>query len=130
MVSLSRTIKYLLFSKNCQVTKVVFLLVLLSATGGVTGTDLADVRCGSNTVGGLLDQGWRIVKQDYIKSIGRGGNSIVLEDGATYRADMTSGMLVGDKAILLSKYVKSAQAEGFIYNICAGGFDAWVTPVK
>lgn len=110
--------------------KVVFLLLLLSATGSVMGSDLADVRCGLNTVGGLLGQGWRIVKQDYIKSIGRGGNSIVLEDGATYRADMTSGMLVGDGVILFSKYVKSAQAEAFIYKICAGGFDAWVTPVE
>jgi len=94
------------------------------------GSNLADVRCGLNSVGELLSQGWKIAKQDYIKSIGRGGNSIVLGDGSTYSADMTSGMLVGDRALLLSMYVKSEKAEGYIYNICAGGFDAWVTPVE
>jgi len=89
--------------------------MLLLNTGSVLGSDLADVRCGLNAVGELLNQGWKIVKQDYIKSIGSGGNSIVLEDGSIYSADMTSGMLVGDRALLLSKYVKSAKAEGYIY---------------
>ena len=103
--------------------------MLLLTTGSVMGSDLADVRCGLKSVGELLNQGWKIVKQDYIKSIGNGENSIVLENGSIYSADMTSGMLVGDRALLLRKYVKTAKAEGYIYNLCAGGFDAWVTPV-
>jgi len=78
----------------------------------------------------LQRAGWKIVKQDYIKSLSQGGALITLEDETFYRADMTSGMFVGDAVILLSKYVKTAEAEGHIYNICAGGFDAWVTPIK
>ena len=92
--------------------------------------ELADVRCGTSSVGELHAQGWKIEKQDYIKILSLGDNVIVLEDGTSYQADMTSGMLVGDPAILLSRYVKTDKTEGYIYNICAGGFDAWVTPNK
>jgi len=109
---------------------------LLPALGGQAqgqqrrSSELAYVQCGLNTVGELLSQGWRIEKDDYIKNINAEGKTITLEDGTIYRADMTSGMLVGDRALLLSKYVKSEKAEGYIYTICAGGFDAWVTPLR
>ena len=94
------------------------------------GNEIGNVSCGMSTVGELRAQGWRIEKQDYIKTLSQGGNVIVLEDATSYSADMTSGMLVGDSAILLSKYVKTDKAEGHIFNICAGRFDAWVTPIK
>ena len=109
---------------------------LLAALGGQAHgqqrgySELAYVQCGSNTVGELLSQGWRVEKDDYIKSINVEGNKITLEDGTIYRADMTSGMLVGDRALLISKYVQSEKAQGYIYTICAGGFDAWVTPLR
>ncbi len=105
------------------------LILVLSAVN-VIASELAYVQCGSNTVGELLNQGWRIEKEDYIKSISADGNYIAIEDGTIYRADMTSGMLVRDRALLLSKYVQSEKAQGYIYNICAGGFDAWVSPLR
>lgn len=110
--------------------KAVATLMLLSTSVNVMGSGIADFQCGSETVGELLNQGWGIVKQDYIKTIGNRGSAIILEDGSVYRADMTSGMLVGDEALLLNRYVKSAKAEGYIYNICAGGFDAWASPIR
>jgi hypothetical protein len=121
-------IKSKFLRRKIQMKKAVATLMLLLISA--SGSGFADLQCGSETVGELLNQGWRIVKQDYIKTIGNRGSAIILEDGSVYRADMTSGMLAGDRALLLSKYVKSAKAEGYIYNICAGGFDAWVSPIR
>jgi hypothetical protein len=76
----------------------------------------------------MLDEGWQVVKTDYLSRVT--DNRLELEDGSSYQADMTSGMLVGDKALLLAKHVRSAQRGGEIYTICAGNFDAWVTPLS
>jgi hypothetical protein len=123
-----------MLGENKEHVMMKLILLILSSTiilsSPAFGVELGSVRCGTSTVGELYAQGWRIEKQDYIKSLSQGGNAIVLEDGTSYRADMTSGMLVGDPAILLSTYVRTDKAEGYIYNICAGGFDAWVTPTK
>lgn len=105
-------------------------LVLLCAMSEALASDLARVPCGSGTIGQMVSDGWRIVKMGGIKKIERAGNYITLEDESVFRADMTSGMLVGDDAVLLSKYVTSPKLRGYIYTICAGGFDAWVTPIK
>ena len=110
--------------------QVVILLSLLTLPFPALSGWPGDVRCGTMTIGQLYAHGWRIENQTYIQSLTNSGNVIELEDGTAYRADMTSGMLVGDPAILLSKQVKSDKAEGFIFNICAGGFDAWVTPIR
>ena len=55
-------------------------------------------------------------------------NRLELEDGSIYRADMTVGMLRGDRALVLVKSVRTKELTGDIFNLCAGGFDAWVTP--
>lgn len=108
------------------------LLVVLIAVFSteVSSDDLANTRCGAKTVGELYQEGWRPVKLDYIKEIDRGRGLILLEDGSLFRADMTSGMRSGDDALLLAKYVRGRENEGYIYNICAGGFDAWVRQLR
>lgn len=108
-----------------RVIAAAFLLVAFNATAS---DRVESVKCGSRSVGELLEQGWRLVKSDYLSQVS--SDRIKLEDGSVYRADMTSGMFPGDKAILLAKHVRSGEQSGYIYNLCAGGFDAWVTPVK
>lgn len=87
------------------------LVIILLSTPSLSN-ELGDTRCGTSTIGELLAKGWRIEKQDYIRSLGKPRKVIVLEDGTAYRADITLGMLVGDKAILLSKYTVSDKAGG------------------
>jgi len=112
------------------VKRVLLILVTILLPTLSLSSEPGETRCGTSTIGELFAKGWRIEKQDYIRSLGEHGKSIELEDGTIYNADMTSGMFVGDRAILMSKYVRSDKAEGYIFNICAGGFDAWVTPFK
>jgi hypothetical protein len=109
--------------------QIVILLTLMAISVPALSSALGSVRCGTKTVGELYAEGWRIEKQDYIRNLGDGENVILLEDGTAYRADVTIGMFAGDPAILLSKYVKSDKVEAFIFTICAGGVDAWVTPI-
>lgn len=107
----------------------ILAVTLVFLTFGASASDrVHSVKCGSRSVGELLDQGWRVVKSDYLASVSN--DRLVLEDGSVYRADMTSGIFRGDKAILLAKHVRSGKQSGDIYNICAGGFDAWVSPIR
>ena len=110
--------------------KKVFILMFIisSSFSFVHAAEIDNSNCGTSTVSELVSEGWKIVKEAKIESISLDDRVIILNDGTSYRADMTSGMLAGDHAILLSKYVKSDKAKGYIYNLCAGGFDAWVNP--
>ncbi len=82
--------------------------------------------CGFDTIGDMLVSGWKVHSEGYIAAIGN--RFFVLEDGSIYKADMTVGIFKGDHAIILSQFVRTEKTSGFIYNLCAGGFDAWVTP--
>ena len=86
--------------------------------------------CGTQTVGEMLHSGWQFVKRDFIAKIDRTGNTVTLEDRSRYRADMTVGIFEGDEALLFRKHVQTKKISGYIYNLCAGGFDAWVTPLN
>lgn len=112
-----------------RITSIALALVLVSCSAAAQGASrIASTQCGLETVGEMLGEGWHVVKVDYLSRVS--DNGLKLEDGTYYEADNTVGMLSGDKAILLSKFVRSNKLSGYIYTICAGGFDAWVTPVK
>ena len=106
--------------------RVVCLALLLFSTPAVA-QDIGEVQCGTRKIGEMMREGWLVVKADHLENVS--DNKLTLEDGSIYEADNTVGMLQGDQAILLSKHVRSKKSSGYIYTICAGGFDAWVTPV-
>lgn len=107
--------------------KPMILLSAILATSAVASDRLDQEQCGLQTVGELRAQGWKVVKDGYVAKISDG--RIELEDGTLYEADMTSGIFAGDGAIVLSLYVRSRDVSGHIFTLCAGGFDAWVTPL-
>ena len=89
---------------------------------------LAQTRCGLSTVDELLEDGWELENESYIRNIY--DHLFVLEDGTKYQGDMTVGILEGDYAIVLRKFVRSENTSGYIRNLCAGGFESWVTIVS
>jgi hypothetical protein len=110
----------------------VLVLTLLTASQRVIASSMfsgdANKNCGTRTVAEMLRSGWQFVKRDFIAKIDPGGHAVTLRDGSRYRADMTVGIFEGDEALLFRKHVNTKKISGYIYNLCAGGFDAWVTP--
>lgn len=106
--------------------------ILLVLGGGAQALELSRDQlhrhCGVNTIGELTRSGWAPYLEGYISKIG--DSIIVLEDNSSFSADMTVGIFSGDHAIVLSKYVRGEKNSGYIYNLCAGGFDAWVVPLN
>ncbi len=86
--------------------------------------------CGAQTVGEMLRSGWQFVKRDFIAKIDRTQSTLTLQDRSRYHADRTAGIFEGDEALLFRKHVQTKKISGYIYNLCAGGFDAWVTPLN
>ena len=101
-------------------------LLMMAMSLPCEANDIGSIKCGTNSVGEMLGSGWSIIKDSYLASVEP--NRLELEDGSIYRADMTVGMLRGDRALVLVKSVRTKELTGDIFNLCAGGFDAWVTP--
>ena len=85
-------------------------------------------QCGTNATGEMLASGWKYYSEGNISTIK--DDVIELDDGTLYEADMTIGIFEGDHALIFSKFVQTEKLSGFIYNLCAGGFDAWVRKLR
>lgn len=86
--------------------------------------------CGESKGEYMLRSGWRFEKSGYVRAVKVDQNLIVLDDGSRYESDSVVAIFQGDKALLFSKYVRTKKGlSGFIYNLCIGGWDFWVTPL-
>lgn len=104
------------------------LSVQVAASERLSGYE--DKNCGTQTIAEMVRSGWEFVKRDFIATIEGNGYILTLDDGTRYHADMTVGIFKGDEALLFRKYIKTEKSAGYIYTLCAGGFDAWVTPIR